>query len=172
MQMERVATHKSQYLDGEVFAMAGASTDHNQITSNIIGMLYNQLRGRGCRTYGSDMMILVEKTGLRTYPDISGTCEPVKIIEEGIAMLLNPAFLIEILSPSTEAYDRGEKFKHYSAIPSLKEYVLISTSRKAIDMYRKQDDGSWKIELGLETVDLMSVGAALSLNDVYELVEL
>ena len=114
------------------------------------------------------MMVLVQSSGLRTYPDLSGTCEPIVTTPEGLRALLNPAFLIEIVSPSTEAYDRGKKFEHYKTIPSLREYVLISSDRRHIDMYRKQDDGSWRIEVGLDAIDLSTVGIHLALADVYE----
>jgi Uma2 family endonuclease len=140
MELEAIAPYKSEYLNGEIFAMAGASEAHSRIATNVNGLLYMQLRGRGCSFYGSDMMVLVEETGLRTYPDLAGTCSPSQISEDGIAVLLNPSFIIEILSPSTEAYDRGKKFDHYKQIPSLREYVLISSDRKHIDIYRRREE--------------------------------
>src|SRR5262249_9988400 len=127
LELERASASKHEYLAGEIFAMTGASEQHNLIASNVTATLHRQRRGRSCRVYPSDMRIKVTQTGLNTYPDITVVCGPPEFTDPTKRdTLINPMVIIEILSPSTERYDRGLKFQNYRTIPSLQEYILIA----------------------------------------------
>lgn len=138
---ERDSPTKHEYFDGEIFAMAGATESHNLIASNLIRELGNALKERPCRVYCSDMRIACP-TGLRTYPDVAAVCGKRQFEDERRDTLLDPIVIVEVLSPSTERYDRGKKFEHYRTIPSLREYVLIASDRKSIDHFARQDAGT------------------------------
>lgn len=171
---ERGAASRSEYVDGRVYTLAGASRVHNLIVLNTASELRGQLRGRPCEVYANHMRVKVERTGMYTYPDVVGVCEEPEFEDEQLDTLLNPAVVIEVLSPSTERYDRGEKFAHYRRLASLQEYVPIAQDIRRIDHYRRNGD-SWVLtevsEPGAELV-LASVGAALTLADIYDRVEL
>lgn len=167
---ERESDIKHEYINGEVYAMAGASWEHNQIFSAIIASLFPQLKGKSCSVNPSDQRLKVMETGLMTYPDISVICgEPIFAGDE-FDTVTNPIVIIKILSPSTEAYDRGEKFQHYRQIETLKEYLLVSTDKARIEGYHKQTSGKWILTdaIGLETTfHLPSIGCDLALADIY-----
>ena len=175
LELERKAEYKSEYLDGEIFAMAGARREHNLIVSNVIASLHSQLRGRACETYPSDMRVKVTATGLRTYPDVVVVCGEPHFEDENGDTLLNPTLLVEVLASTTEAYDRGEKFAHYRLLESLAEYVLIAQDRCRVERFTRQPDGQWLLsearDLG-EAIALPSVGSQLTLAEVYERVKL
>jgi Uma2 family endonuclease len=158
--LERAAEYKSQYFAGEIFAMAGGSPRHNLISTNVIGELRAQLKGRPCEVYPSDQRLKIPATGLYTYPDVSVVCGEPQFDDEDL--LLNPILLVEILSDSTEAFDRGKKFEHYRKIPSLREYLLIAQDRCKVDQYVKQEDGKWV--LLSEVSDMQSIIKLPSLN--------
>lgn len=158
--LERVAEYKSQYFAGEIFAMAGGSPRHNLISTNVIGELHTRLKGRPCKVYPSDQRLKISASGLYTYPDISVVCGEEQFDDEDL--LLNPLLLVEILSESTEAFDRGKKFEHYRKIPSLREYLLIAQDRYKVEQYAKQEDGRWV--LLSEASDLQDVIQLPSLN--------
>lgn len=167
--LERKAETKSEYLNGEVFAMTGATREHNLIVLNVGASLHAQLRGRSCEAYIGDMRVRVSTTGLFTYPDVVVVCgEPD--LDNGFDTLLNPTLIVEVLSESTEDYDRGTKFAHYRTIPSLSEYVLVAQKEVHVEHFIRQADG-WLLtetsDLG-DTVELPSIGCRLSLKDVYE----
>jgi Uma2 family endonuclease len=124
--LERAAEHRHEYVSGRVYAMTGASREHNVIATNTSRALGNQLSGRPCETYQSDMRVKVSETGMYTYPDVVVACGTPAFEDAYVDTLLNPTVIIEVLSPSTEAYDRGEKFAHYRRLPSLREYLLIA----------------------------------------------
>jgi len=126
LEIERKADYKSEYHSGQVFAMAGASREHNLLVGSIVRRLGNLLDGRPCETYPSDMRVLVSATGLYTYPDVSVACGEPEFLDGSLDVLLNPLLIVEVLSPSTESYDRGAKFALYQRLPSLQEYVLVS----------------------------------------------
>jgi Uma2 family endonuclease len=176
LERERVSTMKHEYYAGEVFAMSGASEAHNLIASNVNASLYAQIRGRGCRIYPSDMRIKIIKTGLYTYPDITIICgQPEFTDMTKRDTLLNPTVIIEILSPSTERYDRGVKFQNYRTIETLKEYILIAQNKYHIERYTRQEPQTWILTeaVGIDTsIMLDSIQCVLSLGDTYELVEL
>jgi Uma2 family endonuclease len=168
---ERESDQKHEYLDGQIYALAGASPNHNRIVISTVGSLYNQLRARPCEVFSSDMRVKVSMTGLYTYPDISIVCGDAKFDSERGDTLLNPTVLIEVLSPSTESYDRGKKFKHYRTLESLREYLLIAQDSLAIDHYVRQADGHWlltDISQPHSLVELRSIECTLLAADVYE----
>jgi Uma2 family endonuclease len=172
--LERGAEGKSEYYGGEIFAMGGASERHNLITGNILVALHIQFRGRPCKVYSSDMRVKVNSTGLYTYPDVVALCGQSRFDDEQKDTLLNPTLIIEVLSKSTEAYDRGNKFEHYRKIDSLTEYLLVSQDKQHIDHYVRQPDNQWLLsEVGSldDTISLPSVDCVLALAEVYDKVE-
>jgi Uma2 family endonuclease len=152
--------------------MAGGSEPHSLIAANVIRELGSRLRGRGCRVYTGDMRVKVVATGLSTYPDVSVVCGPPELAGNQRRTLLNPLLIVEVLSSSTEAYDRGDKFAHYQRMDSLREYLLISQDRPRVERYLRQaESDEWVLTTahGLETrIHLPSVGCDLTLADVYE----
>lgn len=174
LKIERQAEYKSEYFAGEMFAMAGAVEAHNLICWSILGQLYQQMRQRPCRAYPSDMRVRVSATGLYTYPDIVALCGEPIFIDDHNDTLLNPSVIVEVLSPSTEAYDRGRKFEHYRSIESLAEYLMVASDRMHADLYRRQPDGLWVLSPAGEpgdSLELRSIGCALQLADLYEKVD-
>lgn len=166
LQRERKAEYRSEYLRGEMFAMAGASANHNLIVLNAGSHLREQLKKKPCRVYPSDLKLRIEATGLYTYPDLSVVCGEPQFESDVCDVLLNPVVLVEVLSDSTEAYDRGKKFEHYRTIPSLKHYILIAQDRHSIDCFSRQVDDSWNLTscqgldgmIRLEAIDSELVG--------------
>lgn len=134
---------RSEYLAGEIFAMGGASERHDLIVTNIVIQLGIQFRGRPCKVYSSDMRVKVSPTGLYTYPDLVALCGEAKFDDDQKDTLINPTVIIEVLSKSTEGYDRGEKFEHYRKIASLAEYLLVSQDKLHVDHYVRQSDNQW-----------------------------
>ena len=175
LEMERSGALKHEYYRGEIFALAGSSEAHNLILTNILTSLNLQLRKRPCKVYPSDMRLRIPKTGLYTYPDVSIVCGTPQFDDSKRDTLLNPLIVIEILSPSTERYDRGKKFQNYRTIPTLQEYILISQDEHHIEHYANQNDGNWL----LTSYDGMSAGCylkaidcTLALDDVYNKVDI
>jgi len=168
--MERASEEKHEFLDGEIYLMSGASFNHNQIVGRTLGLLFVQLQNGPCDVLPSDMRVKVNDSGLYTYPDIIVICGEPKVEETEQDTLLNPTVIIEVLSPSTESYDRGKKFQHYRALDSLQEYVLIAQDQARIERYLRQPSGEWLLSdaVGLEAViDLPSIQCKLALADVY-----
>ncbi|MGH7127157.1 MAG: Uma2 family endonuclease [Planctomycetaceae bacterium] len=173
--IERAAETKSEFFDGEMFAMAGASRRHNLITTNSSREVSLQLKGRRCEVYTSDMRVKIITTGLYTYPDLVVVCGEPEFEDAEVDTLLNPTVLMEVLSESTEDYDRGRKLTHYRKIPSLREYLLISQEEHLIEQFLRQSDGRWLLSefRGLEaTVSMPSIDCRLPLAEVYDKVEL
>src|SRR2546426_6586677 len=141
--LERKAEHKSEYFAGEIFAMTGASERHNLIVTNLVRELSLQLKGRPCKTYSSDMRVKVGATGLFTYPDVIVVCGPTQFDDEQQDTVVNPSVIIEVLSKSTEGYDRGEKFAHYRKLESLTDYLLVSQTKPHVEHYVRQPDNQW-----------------------------
>jgi Uma2 family endonuclease len=172
---ERQSETKSEYFDGEIFAMAGASPEHVLIVTNVAGELRAQLRPRDCRVYSTDLRVKVSATGLYTYPDVIVVCGEPRFDDEQRDTLTNPMVIVEVLSPSTQDYDRGAKFEQYRTIPSFTEYVLIAQDKFHVEHCMRQPDGRWmlaetnRVE---DRIQLESIGAALALQDVYEKVNL
>ena len=171
LEIERKAEFKSEYYQGEMFAMAGARSDHNLIVDSLVAHLYPQLRPRRCLIYSSDQRVRVSATGLYTYPDVVVVCGEPQYVDEESDTLTNPTLIIEVLSPSTEAYDRGRKFEHYRSLPSLREYLLVETDRVHVDLYTRQDRGQWLLTAAgraEDTIELSSIDCKLTLAEIYE----
>lgn len=170
LEVERSANFKSEFFHGEMFAMAGASRDHNRVKENLVGELFTRLKGGPCQTYSSDQRVLVEATGLYTYPDILILCGPGTNDLADSNTLTNPTAIIEVLSPSSERYDRGTKFRNYQKIPSLTEYILVAQDEAVCERFVRQPDESWALVsfVGLAaTLAFTSVPARIPLADIY-----
>lgn len=175
--VERQNEYKSEYIGGEMVAMTGASRRHNLITFNIAGILNSQLRGRPCEGYVNDMRVKIasRREYAYTYPDVVIVCGEPQFEDDHLDTLLNPTVLIEVLSESTERYDRGTKFGFYRTLESLTEYVLVAQDEYKIEQYTKQPDGRWLLSdhrSPEDVVELASVQCALALREVYEKVSL
>lgn len=172
--LERAGDVRHEYVAGAVYAMAGGSARHNRIAGSAYAALYAQLRRRNCTIYPSDMRVRVIQTGLYTYPDITIVCGNEQFEDAKEDTLLNPTIIIEILSPSTEKYDRGKKFQHYRTILSLREYVLIAQDDYHIERFVRQSDNTWVFSEATsreDKIDLTSIQCVLLLEEVYEKVE-
>ena len=171
LEIERKALDKSEYFSGQMFAMAGASREHNVIVGNIVGEVRERLKGKPCETYPSDMRVLVSATGLYTYPDATVACGEPEFADGHVDILLNPLVIVDVLSDSTENYDRGAKFAQYQRIESLREYVLISQDKPQVERYSRQSDSrQWLYEKsdGLTAgVTLHALGFPLPLSEIY-----
>ncbi len=168
--IERQAEFKSEYLDGETFAMAGATYRHNLLASNVARLLGNALEGRDCVVLPSDMRIKIERSSKYTYPDFSVVCGEILFEDDHEDVLLNPTVIGEILSPSTEAYDRGKKFEHYQTIPSLREYVLVSQDSCRLELYTRRQERIWtysEFRSTGEVARLASIACELDLAGAY-----
>ena len=167
---ERQAVTKSEYLRGEMFAMSGASREHNLIAGNVNRELGEQLRERECEVYQADMRVKIRPTGLYTYPDVTVVCGEPEFEDAEVDTLLNPTVLVEVLSPSTADYDRGGKFTHYRRLPSLQEYVLISQDRPLVEHYVRQGKDEWLLTEQSSLQDpliLPSIQCQLPLSEIY-----
>jgi Uma2 family endonuclease len=174
--LERDAPYKSDYYDGEIFAMAGGSSRHALIASNINREVGNQLKGTPCAAYTADLRLKIRATGLRVYPDVGVYCGALEYDEQDTQSetATNPTLLFEVLSPSTEAYDRGFKSENYRRITSLQAYVLVSQDTPHVEVYAKQSDGSWMLreENRLDAaVELPVINVKLPLAEIYDRVE-
>ena len=168
--LERGAVVRHEYLNGEIFEMAGANRRHNRISTNITRVIGNQILDRECSVYGSDMRIRIPATQTYTYPDVVALCGPEEFEDETEDNLLNPALIVEVLSKSTEAYDRGAKFEHYQTIESLREYVLITQEPFRVEQFVRKNTNSWtyfEFRFADDVVKLNSIDCELSLRDIY-----
>lgn len=167
---ERQAEARHEYLDGEVFAMTGASRSHNLIEGNIFGEIRNQLRRRPCEAYHESMRVRTP-AGLFTYPDVVVVCGEPRFDDTEFDTLFNPTLLVEVLSPSTESYDRGTKAIAYRAIPSLQEYVLVAQSRIHVEHWQRHSVDEWlmkDLRDREQILELPSIACKLLLGDIYE----
>ncbi len=178
---EREEELRHEYLDGQAYAMAGETLEHSTICFNLAVILGSQLRGKPCRGLSPNMKVLSGKyspnqtKGLFSYPDVSVVCGEPKFHDERRDVLLNPTLIIEVLSPGTELFDRGEKFHRYrTCLESLQDYVLVSTNSPRVELFQRQADGFWlySVAAGLDTrINLPSIACELPLADIYERVE-
>lgn len=171
LQMEQASGQKHEYYKGEVFAMSGSKITHNIIGTNLLSSIAQKLKGKSCQPFGSDQRIHIEKNTLFTYPDISIISGEIKTFNNDDWNILNPTILIEILSPSTKNYDRGEKFMLYRDILSLKEYILVNSEALHIEAFRLNATNHWELEEfrnASEVLRLPSVGIFMSLSEIYE----
>ena len=173
--IERKAEYKSEYFNGEMFAMAGASERHVLIVTNVVAELRGQLRRRPCTVYSTDLRVRVSPTGLYTYPDVVVVCGQAQFADDQKDTLLNPTLIVEVLSESTKDYDRGRKFEHYRTLTSLSEYVLIDQDKHHVEHFVRQPENRWllsetnRLE---DTIHLSSISCDLALAEVYDKVEL
>lgn len=171
LEIERAADYRSEFLNGEMFAMAGASFEHTRIKDNLAAACNSRFRGGPCLALTSDIRIKVQATGLYTYPDVAVICGGPEFEDSRRDTLLNPRVIVEVLSPSTEKYDRGAKFRHYQQIPSLMEYVLITQDEAVVERYMRGSEGTWILTTvtGLDgALTLASVPVTVPLAEIYE----
>ncbi len=175
LDLERASEFRSEFFDGEMFSMAGGTYAHSAISANLMVELGSLLKKAGkCRVLDKDMRVQVKATGLFTYPDLSVVCGQPQFSDQDENSLVNPSLVAEVLSDSTEAYDRGRKFEHYRQIPSLHEYLLVSQHEARLELFIRQADGSWiwRAAKGLDaTLALPALGGTLRLADVYAGIE-
>ena len=167
--LEEASGFKHEYMAGEIYAMAGASLNHNRIVTAISGLLYNRL-GDHCEHFSSDMKVRVEATATNAYPDVVVVCGEPTFMQERPDTLTNPTVLFEVLSPSTADYDRGRKFEDYRLLDSLQEYVIVAQDKTHIEHYTRQQDGSWllkDINAPDATLTLAAIDCELPLADIY-----
>ena len=167
--IERKAEFKSEYIDGEIYAMSGASESHNVIAGNIITELNLQLRATDCRVYPSDMKVRLPDSSRFFYPDVSVICGKPQFADDRKDVVLNPTLIVEVLSDSTESFDRGAKFQAYQEIPTLSEYVLVAQDKYLVEHYVRQPDG-WlytKFKGAAAVLKLASLDCHLKLEDIY-----
>ena len=172
---ERKAEMRHEYVGGQLFDMEGASENHNIIVANLTTSLVNQMRRRDCLVFASDMKVRITAEDACKYPDITAICGKREFFDDRRDVLLNPSLIIEVLSKSTEAYDRGEKFALYRQLPTLREYILVSQDRRRIELYVQQSDSRWLLteyNKADDEVPVESVDCILALRDVYDKVEL
>lgn len=169
LELERTSEVKHEYAAGEVFAMAGCTREHSLITMNIARELGNLLRGRPCEVHGPDMRIKITATGRYVYPDASVVCGKALFEDRQRDSLLNPVVICEVLSESSEAYDRGEKFEQYRSIPSFLEYVIVSQKKARVEHFRRQPDGRWVLTLlgAGDRLVLESIGCEVAVDEIY-----
>lgn len=173
--MEEAATEKHEYYKGEIFAMSGPKMPHNIIFRNLFVGLANKLNGKRCQPFGSDMRVHIEANTLFTYPDISIICGKPETLNNDNWNVVNPAVIIEILSPSTKNYDRGEKFKLYRDIPTLKEYILVDSENIHIEIFRLNQSNHWELEeysSSEEALHIRTINENISIADIYDGVRL
>ena len=171
LEFENANTEKYEYYKGELFAMSGAKLQHNIITKNLFIGLGVKLKGKPCQPYGSDMRIHIPTNTLFTYPDISVICGEVKTLNDDEINALNPTVIIEVLSPSTKSYDRGDKFNLYRDIPTLKEYILVDSAAISIEAFSINSQNNWELKeykTIAETLHLETIQVSIELKDIYE----
>lgn len=170
LSVERESEIRHEYVNGEVYEMAGANKRHNLISANIIRLIGNQILDRSCSVYGSDMRIKIQSAEKYTYPDVVALCGPEEFEDAAEDNLLNPAVIIEVLSKTTEAYDRGAKFAYYQAIESLREYILVTQEPFRVEQFVRKDSNTWtyfEFSSADDVVKLDSIGCELTLRDIY-----
>jgi Uma2 family endonuclease len=168
--LEMISAEKHEFLDGEIYAMAGGSEEHSALAAEMVRVLGNAARDGRCRAHTSDLRIYVESVGLATFPDCSVVCGPLQQHEPSPkATALNPTILVEVTSDSSEDYDRGLKLEYYRTIPTLREYVIVSHRERRIVVERRGDDGEWTTRAALtgERIELSSLDAELIVDDIY-----
>jgi Uma2 family endonuclease len=166
---EAVSEVRHEFLKGEAWAMAGGTPEHAALALAVGSELREALRGKQCRAYSADLRVRVVETGLATYPDVSVVCGQIETAPDDPDAVTNPVVLVEILSESTEAYDRGAKAAHYRRIPSLREYVLVSQAEPRIEVHHRAASGRWELLEARpgETIELASLGARLDVAAIY-----
>jgi Uma2 family endonuclease len=166
--LEVTSNVRHEFLGGQIYAMAGGTPEHAALAAAIIGLLFPQLRSKGCRAYDADLRVRTP-SGLTTYPDITVVCGTTERDPEDQNAVTNPTLVIEVLSRSTEEYDRGDKFEHYRSVPSLQQVLLVSYRERAIELWTRGEGSRWTpARLGDGDVAELSIGARLDVRDVYD----
>ncbi|MDW8269982.1 MAG: Uma2 family endonuclease [Anaerolineae bacterium] len=171
---EESADYRSEYRDGEIVAMAGATANHNRIVLNIAAALNRQKGSKRCEAFATDLRLFVKRHRFYTYPDVMVICGRLQFAPGRMDTVTNPVLIVEVLSPSTEAYDRGRKFEFYRSLESLQEYVLVDQDRFLVEHYRRREDGTWLLttcERPDDILHLPALGVDLPLTVIYERVE-
>lgn len=171
LMLEEDSGVKHEFSAGQVWAMSGGTPEHAAVAGNVLTLLNVQLTGKKCRVFTADLRVRITATGLGTYPDVSVVCGRLELDPEDAKRhtITNPRVLVEVLSPSTEAYDRGEKLRHYQQIPSVEEIVLVAHDRPEIEIVRREADGSWSRHMARagELATLASVACGLPVSEVF-----
>jgi Uma2 family endonuclease len=171
LQMENTGVVKHEYYQGEIFAMSGAKVLHNKISGNFYAMLHAKLKGKKCNPFNSDQRIHIPSNTLFTYPDISIICGEIITLDNDDYNVLNPTVIIEVLSDSTKNYDRGEKFKLYRDIETLKEYILVDSKSIHMEVFRLNENGHWELEeynASSDTVSIKAINESILLSEIYD----
>lgn len=171
LEIDRKSEFKSEYIDGQIVAMTGASREHNLIVTNLVRELSAQLKGRPCELYPNDMRVRIPATGDYAYPDAVVVCGEPQFEDGNVDVLVNPTLIIEVLSDSTESYDRGKKFRNYRSIKSLAEYVLVAQDDCRVEQFVRQPNGRWLLtetRFFESEVELEAVECKLLLREVYD----
>jgi Uma2 family endonuclease len=174
---ERSSEEKHEFYRGEIFAMSGVSYEHSQINANLMRELGNRLAGSTCQPHASDLRVCVHPSGLYTYPDVLVVCGRPRFLDKRFDTLLNPTMIVEILSESTQSYDRGAKFEQYQRIESLRTYVLVSQEAMRVEWFTRSEDGAWIYRAAngpdgvLDLPDTLAIPVAIPLSEIYERVE-
>jgi Uma2 family endonuclease len=171
--LEASSNVKHEYLDGQIYAMAGGTPEHAALAAAVIGLLFPQLRAGRCRVHDADLRVRVRATGLSTYPDVTIVCGPRELDPDDAQAVTNPTAIVEVLSPSTETYDRGDKFEHYKRSPSLRQYALVSHRERRVEVWTRSDDDQWGARAFAEddVAELASIGARIPVRELYDAAE-
>ena len=168
LSLENFSNVKHEFLDGQMYAMSGGTTEHGALMAAATYMLIEQLRGGPCRVYSSEVRVRTP-SGLSTYPDVSVICGPIARDPADATTMTNPSLIVEVLSRSTEAYDKGEKFEHYKTFPSLRQYVLISQRDRSVEVRTREESGWASAVFGDGQVAELVIGARLNVRELYEI---
>ena len=174
LELERKSNYKSEYLAGQIYAMSGGNPMHSFIAANVSGEIHARLKGSTCRTFNSDLKVRTTPGGLFAYPDVTVVCGELRCHDDRKDVCLNPTVIVEVLSPSTEGYDRGAKWAQYQTIASLQTYVLVAQHTPRVEQYVRQANGDWTFSTvsGMDgSLYLASIDCTLALRDIYDRVE-
>lgn len=175
LEIDRGAEEKSEFLDGIIYGMGGATARHVLIVGNLVRELGSQLREKPCTVYSTDLRVCIDPHGMYAYPDVVVVCGEPQFLDGAMDTLLNPMLIVEVLSETTKDYDRGEKFERYRAIPSFREYLLVAQDKIHVERFIKQDDGAWLLSETnrlSDIVELSSIGCRVPLTEIYLKVQL
>lgn len=169
---ERSSNVKHEFLDGQIYAMAGGTPEHAALAAAVIGLLFSMLRGGPCRSYDADLRVRTP-SGLTTYPDVTVICGPPVLDAEDRQAVTNPTLIVEVLSRSTEEYDRGDKFEHYRSMPSLQQYVLVAQRNRSVEVSTRGADGAWRsvVATAGQIASLPSISAELDVDALFDAAE-